>query len=49
MQAMANTTTSIAERSGKPHRSSTNGSKTSVSAATIKGTWSLRIALTRTS
>ena len=26
MQAMANTTTSIAERSGRPHRSSANGS-----------------------
>src|SRR5438876_474069 len=45
MQAIANTTTSTAERSGKPARSSANGSSTSASAAAARGTCSSRIRL----
>src|SRR5215475_2559296 len=45
MQAMANTTTSIAERSGSPARSSAKGSSASASAATTSGVCSWRIGL----
>src|SRR5262249_17711347 len=45
MQAIANTTTSTAERSGKPTRSSAKGSSTSASAATASGACSSRIRL----
>src|SRR5262249_62073975 len=45
MQAIANTTTSTAERSGNPARSSANGRSASASAATASGTCSSRIRL----
>src|SRR5712691_7991367 len=45
MQAIANTTTSIEVRSGRPARSSANGSTISAMAATENGAGARRIAL----